>query len=529
MEEVRVFGQSGGSLPVIDCSETITGWTQPDAITYPNVWSKAITHEIAADTSRIAIYEDNGTYIRPLVSQTSVATTNSTAASRYSPSDASLTTNNPATVYIHTSDSANPNTNGKAYYATVRDYAFAAGGGSHIEGVHTRFNASNNGSIVLGIGTAPTTPSLLRRGISEFGTKHNALTNCGEVSDYIFYGLDYHTASEPTNGMLVWYTPDPTGLTSTMRNVGFLGGLDAHKRFWSAAVVQHGNLGNVYTAAYGYGIWLSEISLPELGSATTVTMDGVYGTLLGRGVFTGGATSIIRRALMDLDADADNPIVPVAAATYENCGIVADNEGTSTSFIRVQNASVILTITNCVYFNPAGQNRVFLTELNGPHNPTLAFTKTVFVIQGNTAFISPVGATYTGNYNVFHRRESGTFGATYNGVDYSTLATWQAATGQDAQSVYLTVPQMAAFFLGNPENGDFRINPNAQVTGADGTVYTGTFPDATPITQAGIQSRWNWNTRASVSGAPTAWPTVPSTRAECLTYLQAPLSWNFHP
>ena len=134
-------------------------------------------------------------------------------------------------------------------------------------------------------------------------------------------------------------------------------------------------------------------------------------------------------------------------------------------------------------------------------------------------------------------------------VTYQTLADWQTATsGQDANSVYiLPADQVAgganALWLGyteaaaltdlatiGPAVGDFRINPSARVYGGDNTAYIGTYADGTtPITEAGPQLHWNWNTRAAVAGPPTRWPDVPETLAESRTYISDPAAWNFYP
>jgi hypothetical protein len=93
-----------------------------------------------------------------------------------------------------------------------------------------------------------------------------------------------------------------------------------------------------------------------------------------------------------------------------------------------------------------------------------------------------VGTAYEGNYNVFYRISSNQIRAYYNGIQYQTLATWQTATGQDANSVYLTDAQSKTFFLTDPTTGVITVNPYATVTASNGKVYTGTFPDGTLLT-----------------------------------------------
>lgn len=114
-------------------------------------------------------------------------------------------------------------------------------------------------------------------------------------------------------------------------------------------------------------------------------------------------------------------------------------------------------------------------------------------------------------------------------MEYTRLADWQAATGHDAHSVWLTDAQAAAFFLGDPREGDARINPAAEVTAADGTVYVGTFPDGTPITEAGPQAHWDFSRHAPAPGPPTRWPVAPRTLDDAKRYVRDPRAWDFYP
>lgn len=82
---------------------TLTGWSQPDAITYPNLWAAAVP------TADVAILEGD-TYLSHPASA-SLATINSTAGSFRI---------NSTIAQIHTSDGTNPNTNGRTYQRTTR-------------------------------------------------------------------------------------------------------------------------------------------------------------------------------------------------------------------------------------------------------------------------------------------------------------------------------------------------------------------------------------------------------------------------
>lgn len=130
----------------------------------------------------------------------------------------------------------------------------------------------------------------------------------------------------------------------------------------------------------------------------------------------------------------------------------------------------------------------------------------------------------------------------YNSSIYSSLSTFQAASGQDAHSVYVKLSEQVsgngiALWLGiasganaGPADGDFRINPAARVYNGAGAMLSGVFSDGvTPITAAGPQEHWNYNLRSVVAGPITRWPILPATIAEMRTYVENPNLWNFYP
>jgi hypothetical protein len=134
---------------------------------------------------------------------------------------------------------------------------------------------------------------------------------------------------------------------------------------------------------------------------------------------------------------------------------------------------------------------------------------------------------YVGEHNIFVRgNTSPEF--LWNEGYIANLAAWQAATGQDANSVYMNTAQYATFWTGSTLAGDFRFNGSNAVTASNGSVFTGTFPDGVPLSTAGPQEHFNWNTRTVDSGPPTKWPVPPQTIAEAQTYVANPTAWNFY-
>ena len=129
-------------------------------------------------------------------------------------------------------------------------------------------------------------------------------------------------------------------------------------------------------------------------------------------------------------------------------------------------------------------------------------------------------------------------GVVYGGLD---MTTFQAASGQDANRVFLKHADQVsgngiAFWLGvssganaGPADGDWRINPSARVYSGSGTQLSGVFADGTtPITAAGPQEYYNFNTRSVTSGVPVL-PTLPTSLSEYRTYIEDPTAWDFYP
>src|SRR5690606_11162811 len=166
--------------------------------------------------------------------------------------------------------------------------------------------------------------------------------------------------------------------------------------------------------------------------------------------------------------------------TLDNVFIFYPSDGTaeSNAIIRFGGATTFKNVTIYSTVAGAGTGRRFM-EANAAtsvaHNYCVFFGRPGSFYHVHVPTGVALGAS---DFNIYFSLSEGgnghTFRGLYDNTTYTTLASWQAATGQDANSVYLTAEQAADFFLGDPTKGDFRINPNAAVTGGDGTVYVGT-------------------------------------------------------
>lgn len=180
-----------------------------------------------------------------------------------------------------------------------------------------------------------------------------------------------------------------------------------------------------------------------------------------------------------------------------------------------------LTFRRCTFFidDSVGFKIIGVTDI--PIGFTINVEYCVFAFlstSGRTADVQ-TGVTFTCDHNIWIGPDN------INIFDGSglrqTLAQWQAASGQDLNSVRLPAANRAAqlaYFQGDPENGDFRL-----------AAGLGTFGDGASLNLAGQQTHWDWNARATAAGAMPAWPTMPANLAEDRVYISDPEGWDFYP
>jgi hypothetical protein len=233
---------------------------------------------------------------------------------------------------------------------------------------------------------------------------------------------------------------------------------------------------------------------------------------------------------------------------------IADGAG-NTAFRRAFGSGTI-TFANCGFFTQKGLSIQLIGD-SGTRpqvtNCVVAGTTNSGAIGGggfvgcNYSVLQANGACFTNStivsdYNIWYFHGQSFVRGFVGGVLKNSLGAWQTDTSQDTNSVYVkhvdqTRGGQYALWLGvaedinnGPSDGDWRINPGARVyNGADAPLI-GTFADGvTPLTDAGIQEHWNFNTRSIVAGPPTRPPVFPATISELRSYVNDPTSWNFYP
>jgi hypothetical protein len=483
-------------------ADVVAEWT--GHATEANVWEVELAHD-GFGSDRFTVYDTNGA----LLIRVDDAAECSASPGSYVYVKAS--DGDPATIQIHASDSQDPG--GQGYQVSVRASVVLLGDNARVEGLHVTKALGSGGSIKVGLN------GNIRRIVSSDGTKHNVFLGSGSATDIIAVRSDPVTAEEPSKTYFVSYQDDPEGLDVAYTRCfavsdGSVGG---------AAFIQHGD-----TAGHSYRSFIGQ-QLASIGagawepSAETATIHGLFAKDVSFpfSAFTDDGTFAYFQILW-LVAGAGrqittNPITSGGAATHRYRHGVFYDEGSNDGIFRQTDDfdGGTLDLENCVIYHNAFRPTF---QHNGWGDGLLKINRTIIVYASNNPapIDVPVGVEYEGDHNVFLCNTNGgtNLNLVYHGTTYDTLAAWQAATGQDANSIALGPTDLASLFSGTVANGDFTLGGAG--AGAQAAALL-----------AGPQNHWDWKARAVAAGPPTAWPDVPETLAESETYVSDPDAWVF--
>lgn len=507
---VKIQGVSLGALPIISAYDTVTAWTQPDAGGAPNVWSKDIDHAVTVAPSRIIVMED-GAILEPR--QTSRANVNSNAGTRRGVHDGSLPSNDPATVEIHTTDSASPNSNGKTYEATTRDQGILVGNDAQIERLELRGAANNNGAISAGTGAA------LKKLVLRDCGKHHLYMNSGTAEDCIAIIGDEPITGDGGATSFVAYSLDATGFSATMRRCFALRG-EAVTQLAAARSVTgqfcHSAGGNYYDA-----VTFEQCATIDLLSASAISCDDVIDMTI-QGCYTRSDDKAIEVGLntqtcnihhnqINLCQRNHMQLTPVEACDFD----IRHNTASTFTFTPSRNfINANANATCTVEYNTFYARASFWFAGTFAGQTTHRYNLYIFN-DSDTRNILTLPSGAASDYNVYVNIGAGSLQYTYNSVTYTGLSAYQSGSGQEANSLEFTSATLSDVLSGDPATGDFRIN-------AAGTVGA-----QIAALGAGAQEHWDWNARAVASGPATAWPDVPETLGEARTYALNPGAWTF--
>lgn len=537
-----------GAIPVISGADLVTGFTAQGTT---DVWQKSIAFENASDllgkgiTERMRVYK-NGALL------TRVANISACSSTPNSFVDVKRSDGTPVTIYINVGAGANPSSFN--IEVITRHAAITSSGGMTVRGpIIMEKGMSNNGALYLE-GESDVSGVLLRD-----GSKHNGFVGAGRIYGSIAARADPPTTYEGSNTAWVSYMNDPTGFSYTYELCGAselsatpAAGFSHNVGFYAHAAAP----GFFYTVGTLRQCWAVGDMLGGHGSGAVSSIEtgchwaGV--TLVSRTDLPVTATYSTAKimALVKATATPKNDLRDLTASDFAWYFQERTSRGNTNPAFQHEQGDVVLE--NGVIWCGDGFNfNAHCMNYFGSATGTLTVNNCV--IGGWTGWLLAVapGQTYTGDFNVFNASNvfatTRNFHANFEGTDIYTLADWQTATSEDANSVYIKRGDQVAgspdaFWLAwaeaetgtnietiGPVLGDFRVNPTAKVYGGDNTVYTGTFADGTTLLnqQAGQGLHWDWNLRQALSGPARRFPRVPVTDAEEEAFITAPDGWVF--
>jgi hypothetical protein len=495
-DDVVITSYGAGRWPIISGASIQGSWSKTAGRT--NVYEAGVTKE-AQNEDDFPVYE-NGVL---LLKATDLANCDATPGSYF------YVENSPTniTFYVHTTNSDNPLTNGIDYEVTIR-HCIDSGDDVRISKVHTEKSSDRAGSTVGALNLS------LTNSIIKDGTSHNMINAGGITENVLAFDLQEQSAGAT---MFVSYEDTPQNLTAIYNNC------------FAVNTNENVPLTSI-TAFYAHGSGLNEWQKIIIDNSLAYRTAAVSNAVADSLIITNGSFQKVRtfsfsssnavpasyqlasgNQLWVIDDSRTQP--PTNGQWYNNAFYL--EEDTNVEFIQWDQGETF-DMQNCViYTNDRAVMRQFNPEGSGQFNNSY----NVYFGRPNTWYqIEADSLEYTGDYNIYFALNNGgadevklRLNGTVSTV-HTTLAAWIEATGEDQNSVWLTAEQAEHFWVGDPTKGDFRINPDAEVTWVDPGVDTnyntgddvirtskGFFPDGTTkITAAGV-----------LTGFPIEWRKVP--------------------
>jgi len=502
--EITSYGE--GNIPFVQCDDEIFDdeWSPTNEQT--NTYQVSYT---ARDKSSqlnvysIRVWEDGA----ELVQRESISNVESNPGSYYADDS-----DDPWVIYIHPTGSTDPTSDNRTYEWTSRGWAVAnrkgpnRADGAVISDIHARRNLSNNGAITMGAGGS------IKRTLVEDGAKHHYLHGGdGIFRDSIMYGSSPNWGKNYSIG-LVYFNPSGTPGEPWDVKVRKVGLVDAtHTRGISTR--PHGT----FNPEDIESLW----SVGKNNGALFKIREGeVRGVYMGRGNILGsvGKNGTVKYASVNslgrLEASQGR-----REFTYENSVIVH-------SMIKRQATTngQVVTLKNCVLVMGRGSGKGIIRDTKG-NDLTVRLKKCVVISLIGPPVNDRDGISVTGDHCIFFSGRKGSEVRVNN--DEESLSRLQSRSGMFKNSVWLSDSQYRNFWLGDWRKGDFRVNANANVTDAAGTIHSGQLPDGTDLAEVGQQKHWDWANEHPVSGPQEQWPTPPSTRQESIAFVNDPDSWDW--
>lgn len=530
---ITIMAYGTGDAPWITGMDYVpeASWTNVGGST-PNVYSTSISHD-ADGANRLRVYKIVAAF-PPALPQLSQLTAVADLATCNSTPDSFVrvvgSAGSPVTVYMHPGSGFGS----IQYQVTTRSNGIVCGSDSTIIGpIEAGQCISNNGSIDSSDKSGITVKQCLLTN----GSKHNgvfgATAASGGILDCIAIQCDEPTAAEPSNTAFTIFKDTGAGFSGTFKRCGVIGPMTANTFY------AHGNASPLDTVR-GEQLWsvggnqfaaiLSElIGCYEAGGCLNLPVS--FGDVL--------------KCLFRMTTNGVTGVGSLGNTLIEDTCLIANQRSSYDEVFRPGNYEAFFEHCSFYCDTSLSTGNVTIWNANGGSGMQLRYTNSVW-FNGTIFVVNNAGGSYVGDNNVFLAGEPGDTVPVkflHSSGWKTTLASWQSATGQDGNSVYLARADQVrgdsnAFWLcvandesdGPHVDGDFRINPTARVYDGANAPHIGYLADdTTPITSVGAQFHWDWNLRQAVAGPAERFPTVPSTLAEARAYIADPESWDFYP
>lgn len=453
-----------GINPIIDGSSIIN----LPVFASGNVWQTTNVY-VSTDNGRHMIME-NGVPMQPVGSQSECeALPNSYVALN---GDNFL--DGEKTIMFHSSDSESPLLNGKIYTTNTRDCIKPINDtirqNIRVKNIDVQYSFYQTSLAIFS-----SINGVLDNCKVRYGNKHNVfISDYGIGKDIIAYGAELQGQYGRTATMYVAYSPTEDG-NKTFRWENCAAIQDIKKggiRTGLTGFLDHAPVSN-FKNGYIINCYGRGVDVPFATNASTLEVNNCFFEKIKSKVISANPNNnnIVKNSFFSRNFIGDTTI---------DKGIAVYKNNTYINHVYADCSTATIDIEDCLFYG--GNSIKYQPYMMGTSATSGALSLKMYntIIFGYQNFThGVVGTNYEGDYNVFYRISSNQIRAYYNGIQYHTLATWQNATGQDLNSVYLTDIQSESFFLTDPNTGIVTVNPHAKVTGANGTVYTGTFPDGT--------------------------------------------------
>lgn len=503
-DDVSITAYGSGSPPRLDGAGPVAEtWSQHDAVTYPNTWRISVTQSWNVNQARMMIWED-GVMLKRVAS---IALVNAEAGTYYSPSDNAFVGVGSNFIYVRTSDTGNPNTNGKLYERTkllyVLNGSFGAADNQSVKGIECCRQGHNDGALTLG------KSSTLDGVLVYDGHKHNALQESGVCKNSAFIN-----AQPEINYLHVFYSQTANALSAVYDNVCFVG--QENGGIGTNGLFNHDDSGSAHASLTLTNAVFANVLAAVASTATDVSARGVYvencDAAFNSFYVPGQAT--LTHWLINGQAgynsfDSAGGRLVEQAAVYK----------TAATFIRTSAAfGDIFLNQSTVRFNPQSTSSVFRrTAGSGTFKmkrcliivDSTGYAGGSLVLNADPSYFSEI------DENVYF-----IYGASKSNLRFgvsSTIAQWKAL-GFDANSLFLDTSDISlAGLIENPAAGDFRLKSGLSFQLLNGV----------SIYQVGVTERWDFHAKQAVAGAPQKWPTIPKTRAQGRTWVSDPAAWDY--